>query len=124
MKKMTYVEAMAAISIIAVLFGSIGLVISYTAEAREITDTDTQKKFLYTNGLDARERGFVSYSAQPYQWQITTAGTQTNTYTRYKSGTGVQFIKRLISTNGLFTTEYSMTNWSARATATYSAING
>ena len=110
------------IGIVVILMSLAVIVLAY-----DMYDTSTQKRLLYASGLPDKERSLTSYVMQPYQvTDNVVAYNATNIYTRYKSGTVAQFIKRQHYTNGVTVYQYSVTNWTARTNVavSWSPING
>lgn len=87
--------------------------------AAPIDDTETQKRML-NDQVTGRERSLISSGVQSYQID---AASATNTYIRFKSGTGNVFIKR-INVNGTVTTiDKAYGKWASRTSLTYTPIN-
>ena len=95
-------------------------IITLTAYALQVDNTDDMKK-LYFNNLDhTTSAGLMMKYAQPYQ--VDDAGSDTYYY-RWRSGTGTVLLMKVSKTGNVWTYEKATDTWANRTTATYSAIN-
>lgn len=89
--------------------------------AADLNSTDAQRQALLDSGnLTSVEKGLISGNIAAYQIDEANA---TTTYIRYRTGAGIVFIKKISVSGTVTTIEKSYTNWTARATATFVAIN-